>query len=304
MRNFYRTLRISPFSDHETIRRVVKTSRVSPEIEAILLDANRRRIYDRAWNCLSVIAQLRANLDLNGSAHWKRNHSDFSVDSDGYLPLMTQLINSARQDQEKGEKPSESAKKDSSRTRKGCFIWFIFLAFIIWIVSVNTPKTSYVSPTVQSLAESALQSNVIPPTIKEDKPVSNSQIKPKKRPKTGRLTSKGNNVAPFSIVTQYGRDYYIKLEKTDTPKTVMTAYIRGGDILDIKVPIGNYVLKYASGTQWYGQKYYFGDETVFSKADEIFFFKRTPSGYEGYTVELVLQRNGNLHTSEISWNSF
>ena len=118
MRNFYRTLRISPFSDHETIRRVVKTSRVSPEIEAILLDANRRRIYDRAWNCLSVIAQLRANLDLNGSAHWKRNHSDFSVDSDGYLPLMTQLINSARQDQEKAKSHRNPQKKTALEPEK------------------------------------------------------------------------------------------------------------------------------------------------------------------------------------------
>ena len=304
MRNFYKTLQIPFFSTTEAIRNKVKSSTFSPEIEAILLNANRRRVYDRAWNCLSVIGQLRGNFDLNESVHWKRNHSDFSVDSDGYPLLMTQLINSVKQEQEKSEEPTGTAKKEGSRTRKGCFIWFIFLAFIIWMISTNTPKKSYVSPTVQSFSESNIQSNVIPPTIKEDKPVPNSQLKPKKRHKTGCLTSKGNNVAPFSVVTQYGMDYYIKLEKTDTKKTVMTAYIRGGDTLDIKVPLGNYILKYASGTQWYGQKYYFGDETVFSKADEIFFFRRIQSGYEGYTVELVLQKNGNLHTSEISKNNF
>jgi len=52
-------------------------------------------------------------------------------------------------------------------------------------------------------------------------------------------------------------------------------FIHSGDTLSIKVPTGSYEIKYATGQQWYG------------------------SQYSGYTVELIMQQNGNLRTSNI-----
>lgn len=320
MRNFYKTLQVSSFSDSEIIRRVLKKAKFSPEIEAILLDTKRRRIYDRAWNCLSVISQLRANLDLNRTVHWKKNHSDFTIDNDGYLPLISQLVELAKAPQRNSEsaEKNESVKKEevllTEKVQGGgkATIWAVCLLLgVIWMVNScpkkrEIPATAY--PPIQNTQTSASYddggSRSASPSTRIKTSTPTPPLKPKARPNTGRLTGKGKNVAPFSIKTQIGRDYYIKLESVDTLKTVMTAYIRGGDTFKTKVPTGSYILKYASGAQWYGTKDYFGNDTVFSKADEVFFFRRTSDGYEGYTVELILQKYGNLHTSGISKNNF
>ena len=315
MRNFYRTLQLSSFSDNETIRRVLTASKFPPEIEAVLLDAKRRRIYDRAWNCLSVIARLRANLDLNESMHWKANHSDFSVASDGYLPLISQLAEVAKEQRKNDQniQKNESMKKEEEKGGgvRALIGAICLLLAVIWIINScskgrEIPTSAY--PPVQNSQSLVSHDNVVsrpvPSSTRVEAPTPKPQLKPKTRPKTGRLTGKGKNVAPFSVMTQVGSDYYIKLESVDTQKTVMTAYIRGGDTLKTKVPVGSYILKYASGVQWYGTKNYFGDDTSFSKADEVFFFRRTYDGYEGYTVELILQQHGNLHTSNIGKSNF
>lgn len=334
MRNFYKTLQIPFFSTTEAIRNKVKSSKFSPEIEAILLNANRRRVYDRAWNCLSIIAPLRANLGLNESQHWKANHSDFSVAHDGYLPLISQIVEVSKERQEKTQSKSTLQKNPDQMADSGKISKWIFIAVLCAPVLVglftcsgeksyspeqrppvqnssgSLPPFSEQSSFRQQPPSSSLGNMNFLPTEEQlaeyaaQKPSLKTKLKPKSRPQTGRLTGKGKAVAPFSIVTPYGMDYYIKLENVDTQKTIMTAYIRGGDIFDTKVPVGNYILKYASGKQWYGTKSYFGDDTTFSKANEIFSFKRTYDGYEGYTVELVLQRNGNLHTSGISRDNF
>ena len=36
--------------------------------------------------------------------------------------------------------------------------------------------------------------------------------------------------------------------------------------LELKVPLGTFEIRYASGKQWYGYNYLFGDDTSYSKA--------------------------------------
>ena len=74
------------------------------------------------------------------------------------------------------------------------------------------------------------------------------------------------------------------------------------------VPLGHFVLKYATGDSWCGENDMFGTETEFHKADVVLRFARQDSdhGYTmiGHTVELILQANGNLQTSRISREAF
>lgn len=110
-------------------------------------------------------------------------------------------------------------------------------------------------------------------------------------------------VSPLGIKTQYGNDYYVKLVDMGG-RTIMTMYIEGGRYFEGKVPLGTFEMRYASGKTWYGTKYYFGPETVYAKADKLLNFTSNSSGYSGYTVELILQRDGNLRTSPISRVAF
>lgn len=108
-------------------------------------------------------------------------------------------------------------------------------------------------------------------------------------------------VAPFKIKTTYsGYHYYIKLVERLNRQEILTAFIRSGETLSTKVPPGSYYLKYASGENWYGKKYLFGPNTMYSQADKILDFYPSGQYVHGYTIELYLQPDGNLPTKEIS----
>jgi hypothetical protein len=120
--------------------------------------------------------------------------------------------------------------------------------------------------------------------------------------------SQSPHIAQFTIRTARGADYFVKLEDAASRYTVMKFYIRGGSSITESIPLGNFVLKYAAGRPWCGEDKLFGAETALKQADETFLFETTPtpSGYSisNWTVELILQRGGNLTTHSIPRSSF
>lgn len=107
-------------------------------------------------------------------------------------------------------------------------------------------------------------------------------------------------VSPLIIRTRPGGSYFIKLEDAVTAKTIMTFYLRGGENFEQDVPEGTFILKYATGEIWCGEKELFGPSTSTSKADRLFEFTET----RGYTVELISRRDGNLRTNAIDRSQF
>lgn len=126
-------------------------------------------------------------------------------------------------------------------------------------------------------------------------------------PSTGTNNASFNNgVAPLNIKTSSagGYHYFIKLINTATHEELGSYFIRSGDTLNITVPAGSYELKYASGRTWYGENHLFGPETNYNKADSIFNFSFDGYQYSGYTIELIMQQNGNLQTSGLQPNQW
>ncbi len=121
-------------------------------------------------------------------------------------------------------------------------------------------------------------------------------------------------VAPLLIRTNPGFDYYVKLAKPGTGREVppvMALYIRGGESFETLVPLGTYEIRYAAGHMWFGEDVLFGKDrpsgtnvTHFSKADKLFKFDFDGESYSGFTVELIMQLNGNLPVSTISAQEF
>ena len=121
---------------------------------------------------------------------------------------------------------------------------------------------------------------------------------PQALPETGSSNASfSNGVAPLKITTSGagGDNYFVKLVNLGTQQDLAGYFIRSGDTLDIQVPIGTYEMKYATGKIWYGPAYLFGPETAYSKAESPFTFELD----RGYTVELIMQQNGNLRTAGI-----
>lgn len=122
------------------------------------------------------------------------------------------------------------------------------------------------------------------------------------QPNTGLYAryDQSQEVAPLKLKTQYGSDYFIKVVEAATGRPVRSFYVRGGSILNVRVPVGSFELKYATGNNWCGERDLFGSGTRTLKADQTFQFTEN----EGYTVELIARHGGNLRTEEISRGAF
>ncbi len=127
-------------------------------------------------------------------------------------------------------------------------------------------------------------------------------IEPQPLPETG-ATNKPNlhGNSPLQIKTNAGSHYWVKIVNSYNEKDELASFfIRGGETLDVNLPMGSYVVKYAYGDTWYGRDYLFGEDTGYSKADEVLEFYHG----QGYVIELIQQLNGNLHTTAIDESQF
>jgi hypothetical protein len=111
-------------------------------------------------------------------------------------------------------------------------------------------------------------------------------------------------LAPLNIVTEPGRDYFVKLVDPATGADAVAIYVRGGSTAEFQVPLGSYEIRYASGSTWYGPEELFGPDTQYAKADQTFDFREDPGGYVGYTLTLIMREGGNLSTSAIAPTAF
>ena len=114
-----------------------------------------------------------------------------------------------------------------------------------------------------------------------------------------------SETAPFRILTT-GNDthYFLKLEESGSGRSALTVFVRAGQQVDMRVPFGTYVVKYASGQKWYGYKHLFGPNTAYNKADSTFAFRREGNQIKGFSITLYAVEGGNLTTLPIKPNDF
>jgi hypothetical protein len=111
-------------------------------------------------------------------------------------------------------------------------------------------------------------------------------------------------IAPFQLRSSAGTNYLVKLVDARTNSTSLTVFVQGGDTAEVQVPLGSYVVKYATGKKWYGYRYLFGPTTGYSKADKVFTFRREGDQVAGFTIILYETTDGNLDTDPIPAESF
>ena len=183
----------------------------------------------------------------------------------------------------KNPKEIEKEKKKSNTTN---YSWFFWLATIIVFIIINNQDSS---------------------SIKENTKSESKFTQPEQTPPyTGEIQTfiPTQRIAPLKINTSYGSNYVVKLKDYYTKEPVMTIFVRGGNQIETKVPLGNFEITYASGDKWYGYNHLFGEKTEYSKADEIFSFRDTGYQINGYTITLYRVSNGNLSTTSINKSNF
>lgn len=172
------------------------------------------------------------------------------------------------------------------------WIGIAFLLYIGWAIFIDEPKNKGLPP-------SAKASNT--------QPVRTFSQSAQPLPQTGYNTATfGNGVAPLNIKTsaEGNYHYFVKIINAGDNQELGSYFIRSGGALDIQVPVGTYEIKYATGKQWYGEDYLFGPETSYNKADSLFTFGFDGYQYSGYSIELIMQQDGNLSTSGIQPNQW
>lgn len=111
-------------------------------------------------------------------------------------------------------------------------------------------------------------------------------------------------LAPLSVVTQGKRSFYIVLEPIGDSGSPMSFFVRGDCEAEVQVPLGEYEIYYATGEDWYGKEALFGFNTAYFKCDETFLFFDDGEYYQGWTLELYTQSDGNLSTEYITAADF
>ena len=178
------------------------------------------------------------------------------------------------------------------------WIWIILIFIGIVVFSVlREDETIHTDPQ----EEIPIFNETIHTDPQEEIPIFNEL--PMSLPVNGDKVSFHNKeeVAPLQIKTPVSsvEHYFIKVVDVLEENTVKTIFIRSGNTIDTKMPLGSYTIKYATGKTWYGTEHLFGPKTTYSKANKTFTFTREGNRYSGYTIELILQPHGNLRTQRM-----
>ncbi|NLW90254.1 MAG: J domain-containing protein [Syntrophomonadaceae bacterium] len=136
--------------------------------------------------------------------------------------------------------------------------------------------------------------------------VSQGSLNPVNLPPTGKIASFSNadSLAPLKISGAPGVNYYIKLVDNNTGQTMVTIFLRAGETVQTKIPLGTYKMRTAQGDTWYGKEAYFGPETQFTETTESIEFYRTDFQIMGQVITLQSRQDGNLHTEAIRSDEF
>ena len=135
-------------------------------------------------------------------------------------------------------------------------------------------------------------------------------------PRTGDLQPRrrGNAIAPFSIQTKTGSNYLVKLVNVASSKDQIWIFVRGGEPYSTKLPVGNYMLRVASGNIWYGREQLFGPDTHFFRLrskkgagvdkSPVLEFKKERNRIVGRTLNFEGSIDGNMEQEGMTRSEF
>jgi hypothetical protein len=296
MRDLYRALGLNATSSGrgliESAMKHCPDAQVVHRAQAVLLDDERRAHYDTVLNRVRDIAEIRRRLGIPTTAAWRDSvHTpDFSAAAS---ETQASQIESLRRRAASTHQAAALRRPMplADRVRVGC--WGIVALAIL--VGLAQEALSPATPTEHTSRPPQSRPQLDPPFMHP----------PVIMPMTGRISTTLACRAPLTMATRDPRHgFYVKLVRSDSTLPVVEYFIRPGEVLKDLAPTGDYELRYAAGETWYGPQHLFGPNAAYSKAGSKFHFRETQDGFEGYTIELFLQPNGNLRTQKISPTEF
>ena len=152
-----------------------------------------------------------------------------------------------------------------------------------------------------------------PPIVLRPVVVSTPQANPfmliEQEPESGEVKTFAPNlkgVGELHIKTAPNKNYLVRVYEVAPPndRLILRVFIRGGHTEMVKVPLGSFVVKFASGTDWISEWELFGPETQYAKADGVFTFGETDEWITTYSLTLYKVPDGNIRLATIPANEF
>ena len=305
MNDLYKSLNLTPYCSLELVREAIehRNDAIAQRARAILLDPAKKKAYDHAHYATARIVDIRRSLDLLNTPHWDNSrYRDWN-------PFV--------QDPREGDRYRENSKSTNFADSKIAdgdmsskfFRGFVALVFLV-IIYGSCVNRNYESASTASSGVSEQTSGAEERAL--DKPIATSHERPREvdlpvvsRPRHNRLfRAKGNPESSLTIRTTDGADYYIKLVDVASNKTSRSAYIHGGMVGKIPVPLGEYYLYWSSGKDWYGPKHGFGSKAPKQKASTTFDFKKIGKTIRSWEVTLYSVYNGNMSNETVDDSEF
>jgi len=288
MRDLYALLGLrSPKVSKEQIRSAIKDRSLSAadrrDVEAVLLIEDRRRPYDHAWKLLHRIGQMRSNLGLSRGECWTAPAFNVPAGTTSEIDLL-----------------ARNGLTESMRTRRQAPAAFRAFRQLLGLITVLVAVV-WISGSLSPDRETT------PPRGTPEEVVTKSTFNasPRELPTSGIVDiGAGPRLAPFTLVTRGDNHYYLRLVDPNTSQMVLEVFVRSGDRLEVKAPLGTFEMRYAAGSDWYGFKHLFGPDTYYGKADILLEFSQAGRRVSGHTIELYMQEDGNLPTRSIDAGSF
>lgn len=127
--------------------------------------------------------------------------------------------------------------------------------------------------------------------------------------RNGVIRQKAYGQVPLKVVADYGTNYALKLVSVYNNAEVSLFYVASGATVQVNVPPGQYYVRGASGSQWYGERNLFGPDTRYFRmtqrnepTEEASRF--TFQNGRMYTLTLQGVSGGNINSPSISAADF
>ncbi|MFN5377891.1 MAG: hypothetical protein ACK5BQ_03895 [Ignavibacteria bacterium] len=307
MNDLYKSLNLQPYCSVELVRVAIehRNDPIAQRARDILLDPVKKKAYDHAHYATARIVGIRRSLGLLNTDHWDNSrYRDWnpvardprSADGKAHRAESTNVDSQKRKLEEAGAK---------------VFRGFVVLAImaIIYGSCMNRSRERTSNSQSSRPGTSAYSDNYSPsmPTTAANRPerVAGGDLNALPRPRHNKLfKSKGSAVSHLTVRSSEGSDYYIKLVDVVSRKTIRSAYIHGGKVGEIPVPLGEYYLYWSNGTDWYGPKFGFGKDAPKQKGSTTFNFERNGNRIHGWAVTLYTVPNGNMSQESVDDSDF
>jgi hypothetical protein len=182
-----------------------------------------------------------------------------------------------RYNEQKFERTWSKIKKAPDKAFSTFWVWAGIIAVVTTISAINMQKDFKQTDLFKQVSKDKTQSPLR----------DNFQTKFEMR-------TKEEGICSFKVISNDAPNtVFILLDNVTKDKKALL-YVKKGDELEIKVPIGTYSYQMIQGEDWLGDKEHFGLRTAYLEGDKSFTFEQTEKGTTGHVVKLKVIA-GNMH---------